>query len=75
MRDYQKQMIISWFHSAITLYQILDDTKLIKMEEVHSIQETVKEVMYPMDYLLTPGWSCRSVIRRTSHESLQRPHS
>jgi hypothetical protein len=27
-------MIISWFHLATIYYQILDDTKLIRMEEV-----------------------------------------
>ena len=56
-RDCQKQMIISWFHSATLHYWILDDTKLIKMEEAPFSRETKKEAMHHLDYLSMPG--CR----------------
>ena len=64
IRKHLKQMIISWFHSATMAYQILDDTKLIKMEEGPFSQETKKEAMYHMDYLSMPGCRFQNHIRR-----------
>lgn len=62
-----KQMIMSWFHSATLHYWILDDTKLIKMEEApfsRDSRETKKEVMHHLDYLSMPGCRFQNHIRR-----------
>ena len=55
----------SWFHSATIPYRILDDTKLIKMEEAPFSRETKKEAMYRLDYLSMPGCHFQNHMRRT----------
>ena len=57
-------MTISWLHSATIPYRILDDTKLIKMEEAPFSRETKKEAMYHLDYLSMLGCHFRNRIRK-----------
>ena len=52
-------------YKATIPYRILDDTKLIKMEEAPFSRETKKEAMYRLDYLSMPGCHFQNHMRRT----------